>query len=91
MSGSISSISGAGVKSIQQGYIVISGGGPTSNTATITAVNTAKSICFFGGATTPEGVGGGARVTLTDATTVTATKLGTNYGAHVGYTVVEFY
>jgi hypothetical protein len=87
----LSQLSGVRIKSVQVGSVIVSGGS-TSNTATIAAVDTSKSACLFGGSASPEyGVDGGARVTLTNATTVTANRLGSTYNVTAEFTVVEFY
>jgi len=89
--------SGAGnaIRTIQRGTIVIPGAS-TSNTATITSVQFGNAIvaylgCTVAGAENPSG--SFARVTLTDATTVTATK-GSGAGGQddvtVSYEVIEF-
>jgi hypothetical protein len=79
------------IGSIQQGTITISSG--TSNTATITSVDTSRSVVFYNGNTTTNGdyectYDSGA-VTLTNATTVTA-YIGQTKNVTVGYVVVEF-
>jgi hypothetical protein len=84
-----------GVRSVQRGSITIAGAS-TSNTATITSVNLTTSIvtylgCTLVGAENPDHAF--ARVTLTDATTVTATKGAGTGGADnvvLNYDVVEF-
>lgn len=89
----VSALIGGGVKSIQTGEITISNTSTTA-TATITAVNTAKSVCFFGGSRSniSDVAYGTATVALTNTTTVTATRGGGTIGASVvvRYTVVEF-
>jgi hypothetical protein len=82
-----------GVKSIQAGTIAVSG--VTSNTATISTVNTAKAFVIFNGFSTST-TGGDmgramVRVSLTNATTVTAEKSNSIGDSTVSYTVVEFY
>lgn len=82
------------IKSVQRGTISLVA--VTSNTATITAVNTAKSFVGNLGWTIETTDGAASRVynlraALTDATTVTASRsLGTGT-AVVSYQVVEFY
>lgn len=85
------------IKSIQQTSITLnaSAGGSLSNTATITAVNTAKTIILPAGSTL-----GGAAVTdlsivlnslvLTNATTVTATRTTSGVALTINFFVVEF-
>ena len=83
---------GAGVKSVQTGTILMSG--VTSNTATISSVNTAKSVVLFGGWTTDNTSGSllfAPYLTLTNATTVTATRSTISNTTTVSYTVLEFY
>ena len=77
MSGNLSSLSigGGQIKSIQRGVIASPG------TATITSVNTSKSLLAYLGASAT-----GAYVVLTNSTTVTATG-----AANVSYQVVEYY
>lgn len=84
---------GAGVKSVQTGTIVITATNLT-NTATISSVNTAKSVVLFGGWTTDNNSGTlvfAPYLTLTNATTVTATRSNTSNTTTVSYTVLEFY
>ncbi len=81
------------IKSIQRGNIAI-GAADTTETATITAVNAAKSAVFALGiaaATGSEPADTLARLELTDATTVTATRVGNSGTSTIGYQVVEFY
>ena len=84
---------GAGVKSVQTGTIVITATNLT-NTATISSVNTAKSVVLFGGWTTDNTSGTlvfAPYLTLTNATTVTATRSTISNTTTVSYTVLEFY
>ena len=84
---------GAGVKSVQTGTIVITNTNLT-NTATVSSVNTAKSVVLFGGWTTDNASGTlifSPYLTLTNATTVTATRSNTANTTTVSYTVLEFY
>lgn len=82
------------IKAIYTGNITIANGA-SSGTATITAVNTAKAI-YFGRGFNPTGFSGALDisqvpiVTLTNSTTVTATRGGTTQAMSVAYTVVEF-
>lgn len=83
------------VKSNQSGTIAITG---TSNTDTITSVDTSKSICVYLGelvttaSTAIQYINSTlTRVTLTNATTVTGTRDGSDNAATAGYQVVEFY
>lgn len=85
---------GSSIKSIQKGTIVIANAS-ASNTATITAVTTGKSFVLHGGAYSSNSAAAindnMAALDLTNSTTVTATRLGTNYNLTISYTVVEFY
>ncbi len=83
------------VDSVQQIEITI-GGGDTSETATITSVNTSRSVIFWGGTNT-DNTGNTqreiqARIALTNATTVTAYRdtSDATYGVTLRATVVEF-
>lgn len=80
------------VQSVQQGTIVISA--VTSNTATITSVDTTRSVVIFQGFlgnTTGTTLGrASCSLVLTNATTVTATKGNATNSATVGYTVIQF-
>lgn len=87
---STSSQFGGGVKSVQRGTIMLVG---TSNTATITAVTTGKSMMNKLGER-------GAAVDvpsqcttlyLTNSTTVTAERAAANGTGYVSYEVIEFY
>lgn len=92
------------IKSIQTGSISLSSGAPgtTSNTATISSVTTSKAVVLLNGATNNENtapsatsrtVGSlSARVVLTNATTVTATRDDATNAPlmAVHFTVVEF-
>lgn len=82
---------GGGIKSIQRGTVTLTGVG--SNTATITAVDPTNSILRWLGAshstgTTTDGL---ARIDLTNATTVTATRQGTGGNLVVSFEVIEYY
>ena len=76
------------VKSIQRGSITQSG---TSTTATITSVDTTKSVCLFGGASNSSYSVNLNYVELTNATTVTAKRTATSDGSVLSYTVLEYY
>jgi hypothetical protein len=87
---------GVGIKSIQAGTITIAHA-TASNTATISSVNTAKSFVIHNGVTTINNPGSGYtvddwsfRVALTNATTVTATRGGSDQQIILAYTVVEY-
>ena len=80
---------GAGVKSVQAGTITIISA--SSNTATISSVNTSKSVVLYGGTSMSGSADYLVRVELTNATTVTATRGTTLNNSTVAYTVLEFY
>lgn len=82
------------IRSIQQGTITIAAAS-LSNTATITAVTTANTILIYDGvtSTTASQIGSGrhtARISLTDATTVTATRENVTDAVTVKFTAIEF-
>ncbi len=79
------------IQSVQTGSITLSGA--TTGTDTIAAVDTAKSTVLFNGneGTAATEIGRIVmRVTLTNATTVTANKGQANNSATVNYTVIEY-
>lgn len=95
---SLSQFAGSGIKSIQRGTIAVTlTSGIGTATATITSVNTSRSTIEFLGATVGSTLGLpiGARVALTNATTVTADAYGGNGTSGpivtVGYQVVEYF
>lgn len=82
------------IKNIQRGIITIAAN-QTVGTATISSVNTGKSVVLYGGSI----IGGGdyyssywdARLVLTNGTTVTATRAyAPSYNATVPYQVIQF-
>lgn len=80
------------IQSIQQSSVTI-GSGNTTGTATISSVSTSNAVLIFDGLTTTSTAPntGMAYITLTDATTVTATR--NSSGANtvtVNFTVLEF-
>lgn len=81
-----------GIKSIQRGTVSITQPA-TSNTATITAVDTSKALLSFLGINSDgTNFGYGARIVLTNATTITMTKSGNDTNSNViSYEVVEYY
>lgn len=84
--------SGARIKSIQAFSITI-GSSSTSNTATITSVDTTKSVIFHTGNTggsSTEIRSAQASLVLTNATTVTASRSNTTNALTVTGAVVEF-
>lgn len=92
----LSQFSGGGVKSVQRGTITIGGNFPTtetSKTQTISAVDTSKSITnYLGSSTSANVVGMVARLSLTNSTTITATRAINDYIATiVSYEVIEYY
>lgn len=81
------------IKRVQRGTITI-GSAAASNTDTITSVNTAKAVAIYlGHSSSNTGIDDSdwLRMTLTDATTVTATRGDTTGTLIVSYQVVEFY
>jgi hypothetical protein len=84
---------GGGIKSVQRGTISIAGA--SSNTATISAVDVTNSVLSWGGSFDAAGTQfalGCARVALTNATTVTATRASSDVAATtVHYEVVEYF
>lgn len=80
------------IRSIQRGTIAFSA---SSSTGAITSVNTARAHVTALGMSTADAVGtmaeDEARVTLTNATTVTATKGGAGSACTVGFQVVEWW
>jgi hypothetical protein len=90
----LSQFSGGGIKSIQRGAIAVTG----TTIATITAVNTAKTIlnfcgCTAGRSTTYTGITDMARIQLTSSTQITATRLAgnANPAPTVSYEVIEYF
>jgi hypothetical protein len=90
----LSQFAAGGIKSIQRGTITVS----TTATATITAVNTAKTMLNFCGCSS--GILGAsssvallARIALTSGTQVTASGLSAfpNYTPIVSYEVIEYF
>jgi len=81
------------IKSIQRGAVSLANGA-TSATATISSVTTAKSVLSWLG-TVPESQNDFANtmaaLSLTNATTVTATRAASSQGIYVYYQVVEYY
>jgi hypothetical protein len=84
------------IRSIQRGTIAISSGA-SSNTATITAVTTANTMLLYNGNSSDDASGDNpsraqARITLTNSTTITATRgATTNNIPAVNYSAVEFF
>lgn len=105
----LSQFSGGGIKSIQRGTITFANSGynyVSPSTATISAVNTAKTMLNFCGCASgssysnSNGVGVVASVALTNSTTVTAifnTPISTfaysnpGYPTSVSYEVIEYF
>jgi hypothetical protein len=77
------------IRSIQRGTIVI-GSGTVTNTATISAVNTASAVVRMVGAHIDNGGSGDgfAYLVLTNSTTITATRTTGNGNLTVEYVVV---
>ena len=89
----LSQFGGGGIKSVQRGTISVNcGSGSATNTATISTVDTAKSILSHLGMTTAtSNVNGQSHVALTNATTVTASASGEGATYVIAYQVVEYY
>lgn len=81
------------IKSIQSLEIYL-GANQTSNTATITAVNTGKAVLLYRGTRTSGGDldASNLTATLSNSTTVTATRMAASpsTGAYIAFTIVEF-
>lgn len=85
------------IKSIQSGTITIPSAS-TTHTATISAVNTGKTLISFLGLSPTPGSGGNvvtqssnlASLTLTNSTTITATRTASSASTIVSYQVIEF-
>lgn len=80
------------MQTIQRGTIAIAGGS-SSNTASITSVDTTRSVVVFLGFSTDNNANGGdgfGRLTLTNATTVTANRGNTNNNCTVSFEVWQF-
>jgi len=81
------------INSKQSGTILISAGN-TSNTATITAVNIAKSLLLYCGVITSYTgtvpIHAFSRLALTNSTTITATRGNSSNSATVGWNLIEF-
>lgn len=79
------------IKSIQRGVITIPFGAGAA-TATISAVNTAKTeLRLLGGSSVANGGGLSARVSLTDSTTITANYPDSGNPCPVNWELTEFY
>ena len=80
------------VKSVQYGTVTL-GVGITTNTATITSVDTTKTVLINLGNTSDGNNAGGmsdfCRIVLTNATTVTAISAGSSGSRVVGFCVLE--
>lgn len=81
-----SQFGGGAIKSMQRGVITLSGG---AGTATVTSVDTAKSVLHHLGLSSAASGSGNATLVLTDATTITA-AFGATSGT-VSWQLVEFY
>lgn len=78
------------IKSIQRGTINF--GTESSLTATISSVDTNKAYSINGGSTASVATAGMIKVRLTDATTVTASRVDTtNATASVDWQIIEVY
>ncbi len=80
------------IRSVQRGTITIANG-TASNTGSISVQNVNKAVVTFLGATYTAlaATDFRARLTLTDASTVTANRVGTTDTVTIGYQVVEYY
>lgn len=80
----------AGIQRIQRGTILLNA--VSSNTATISAVNTSKSVLdLLGFISSTDNLNCAPRITLTNATTITADRWGTTGITLVQYQIVEYY
>ena len=77
------------IKSIQKGQTTIAAAS-ASNTATITSVDTDKSVLIFSLTAGSNSVTGLARGVITNATTLTFTRVGTTGDTIVEWQVVEY-
>lgn len=80
------------IKSIQRGTITIANA-TTSNTATIAAVSVSDSVIAYGGSSYDTDANlnnGAASVTITNATTITATRSFNQNGTTLAYEVIEY-
>ena len=86
----LSQFSGGRIKSVQRGTIAISF--TTSATETITAVDPLKTMINYLGETTVfNDIRTNARISLTNSTTITATRFDDTGTTTVSYEVIEFY
>ncbi len=81
------------IRSTQSGTVALNS--VTSNTATVTAVVTAKSSLFYLGTSTDDTSGAGAtfdvEIALTNSTTITATRASNSGSTVVSYLLVEWW
>ena len=88
----LSQFSGGGIKSIQRGTISVN----STATATITAVNTAKTVLNYCGCKSGLYYGGvftaaTAYISLTSSTQITAAAIAGHTAATVSYEVIEYF
>ena len=83
------SAGGSVIKSIQKGQTTIAAAS-ASNTATITSVDTDKSVLIFSSTAGTNDVTELARGVITNATTLTFTRVGTTGATIVEWQVVEY-
>ena len=85
-------VGGSPIKSIQRGTIALLANTHSSNTATISSVDTSKSfISWLGGSTNTTALNQWAhRVDLTNSTTVTVTRTTDAGSVTVSYEVIEY-
>lgn len=82
---------GTGIKSIQRGVITLAHG-DLSETATITAVVTAKTMLnYLGNSIETDSSTHETRIVLTDTTTITANRAGYAGAVTISYEVIEYY
>lgn len=91
MSGITSTIPAGAIKSTQRGTIALVA--VASNTATITAVDTTKTVLRFLGnsASGSDWAQSIVRIALTNSTTITATKESATNNATVSWELTEYY
>lgn len=78
----------SGIKSIQQGTITLNG--VATNTATVNEVNADKAWLVYEGVSSTNSLADMCRLALTNATTITATRIATSNSSAIGYMLVEF-
>lgn len=91
MSGITSTIPTGAIKSTQRGTIALTA--VASNTATITAVDTSKSVLRYLGQTSIGSIAAetDVKIVLTNSTTITATRDSASNSATVSWELTEYY